>query len=40
MSMVRSAQGSPKIPNGNVEGPRSAWFAPGMMNRTPEASAQ
>ena len=35
-----SAQSPPKMPNGYVDGPRSAWLAPPMTKRTPAAIAQ
>jgi hypothetical protein len=39
-SMVVVAHGSPKIPNGNVDGPRSAWLPPDIRKRTFDAIAQ
>ena len=39
MSIVVS-HGGPNTPNGNVEGPTSAWLAPGIRKRTPDAIAQ
>jgi hypothetical protein len=39
MSIVAS-HGGPNTPKGYVEGPRSAWLAPGIRKRTPEAIAQ